>query len=297
MADTQSNLSHFIPEIWSRELLRIYDKTTVMKNLVNTDYQGEISQFGDTVNIRKFGSVSVNTYTRGATISTEALSSTLDTLTIDTSQYFAFEVDDLDIAQADISVIEGYTTRAAVKINQVIDSAILAKYVDVANVLGSDASPYDLAASSNTPDIYNILVDVGVKLDEDDIPSEGRWLVVPPRVAGYMRKNSLLVEAQKSGDGGSMMRTGMIGNVAGFDIYVSTNLSAVDPDGTGAQHAAYNCLAGTKDFLSFASQVAKVEAVRPTNKFSTIVRGLFLYGMKVLQPNAACVIKIDSTTI
>lgn len=292
-----NSLTNFIPEIWSREILRNYDNTTVMKGLVNTKYEGEIKAFGDVVQIRSFGDVTIKAYTKQMTLVMENLSPSIDTLTIDQAKYFAFEVDDLEQAQMDIDAISGYTARAAVAINAAVDSALIAKLytdVDSGNVIGSDASLKNLA----TEDIYDHIVDLSTKLNNANMPTTGRSLVVPPAVLGVMLKNDLLVQANTSGDGGAKLRNGFIGHtVAGFDVYQSSNLVSVANSSSTLLPNVYNVIALVPDALTFASQVAKVEAIRPADRFTTVVRGLFLYGYATLVDHGIAVLKVRADNI
>ncbi|MCE3234532.1 MAG: hypothetical protein K0Q50_712 [Vampirovibrio sp.] len=117
-------VANFIPEVWSKKLLKIFDKTCVMKKLVNTNYEGEIKKAGDTVHVRTFGDVTINDYTRDMVIQFETLADPMSDLTIDQQKYFAFKVDDLDKAQSDISILEGYAARAAIAIRDVVDTRL-----------------------------------------------------------------------------------------------------------------------------------------------------------------------------
>lgn len=292
---TNSFSGYFIPELWSKEVLRIFNVNCVMRNIVNTDYEGEIKNYGDTVKIRYFGDVSIVNYTRETDMSFSSLTDNLATLTIDKQKAFIFEVDDLDVAQADIDIISGYTNRAGIGMATAIDSLLLGEYVNAHASVGTDTAPIDLASTS--VDIYNKIIDINVVMDEHNIPSVDRFLVVPPRVAGVIRKNSLFVQANTSGDGGSLLRTGQIGNIAGMNIVVSNNITAVDPPTSALATDIYPCLALTRDAITFAMQLTKVEAVRPTMRFTTIIKGLALFGYRTVQPTAMVAFKVNAATI
>jgi hypothetical protein len=271
--------ANFIPEVWSKKLLKIFDKYTVMGNLVNRDYEGDITEAGDTVWIRTFGNITINNYTRDAAISFQALTDPMQSLVIDQQKYFAFKVDDLDKAQANVDILEGYTKRAAIAIRDVIDTRLIGHHADVdaGNVIGSGGSPITL-----TPDnIYSYIVDLGEKLDNCNIPAEDRYLVITPKFKSMLLKSDEFTRATSLGD--QVVSNGKIGTIAGFEVFVTTN----NPAAAGV----VNILAFSKDFISFASQVSKIEHVRPYDQFCDAVKGLYLYGSKVLLPKAGAVLK------
>lgn len=271
--------ANFIPEVWSQKLLKIFDKNAVMANLINRDFEGDIQSAGDVVKVRTFGDVTINSYTRDMTISFQALTDPMQEMTIDQQKYFAFKVDDMDKAQANIDILEGYTGRAAIAIRNLVDSFLLGQYanVDAGNVIGSNASPITLTASN----VYGYLADLSQLLDEDNIPSEDRALVITPKVKNLLLKSTEFTRATTLGD--NVVQNGYIGNVAGFSVHVSTNMAAVS--------GVMNLMAFHRDFISFASQISQIEHVRPYNMFADAVKGLYLYGAKVFTPTAGAVLK------
>ena len=275
-------LSNFIPEVWSKKLLKIFDENAVMANLVNRDFEGDIKEAGDIVKVRTFGDVTINDYTRDQTISFQALTDPMQELAIDQQKYFAFNVDDLDKAQANMDILEGYAGRAAIAIRNVIDNRLLGHYADVdsGNVIGTDVSPITLTSSN----IYGYIADMAELLDEDNVPSEGRHLVITPKYKTLLLKSDEFTRASNLGD--TVVQNGYIGNVAGFSVHVSTNLQAVS--------GVVNLMAFNRDFISFASQVSHIENVRPYNMFADAVKGLYLYGSKVFLPNAGAVLKAEA---
>jgi hypothetical protein len=272
-------LANFIPEIWSKKLLKIFDKTVVMANLANRDFEGDIQSAGDVVHVRTFGDVTINTYTRDMTISFQSLTDPMVDLTIDQQKYFAFKVDDLDKAQSNIDILEGYAGRAAIAIRDVVDTRLIGHYADVdsGNVIGTDVAPITLTSSN----IYSYITQLGEKLDNCNIPQEGRNLVITPKFKTMLLQSAEFTRATSLGD--NVIQNGYIGNVGGFAVHVTTNNPAVS--------GVVNLLAFTKDYMSFASQVSKIETVRPYNMFADAVKGLYLYGSKVMLPKAGAVLK------
>lgn len=272
--------ANFIPEVWSKKLLKVFNKQVVMAKLVNTDFEGDIKTAGDTVYVRTFGDVTINDYTRDMTIEFETLSDPVQTMTIDQQKYFAFRVDDLDLAQADVDILEGYTQRAAIAIRDVVDTYLLglaSTGADANNIIGS-GTPVALTKSN----VYQQITELSEMLDEDNIPAEERFLVIPPKVKTLLLQSDEFTRATSLGD--QVVQNGYIGNIAGFGVHVTTNMTT----GAGGE---YDILALNRDFLSFASQVNQVERVRPFNMFADAVKGLYLYGGKVFQPKAAAIMK------
>lgn len=276
------SLTNFISEIWSKKLLKVFNKTVVMGNLVNRDYEGDIQSAGDVVHVRTFGDVTINDYTRDMTIAFQSLTDPMVDLTIDQQKYFAFKVDDMDKAQADINILEGYAARAAIAIRDVVDSRLIGHYADVdsGNVIGTDMSPITLTSSN----IYGYITQLGELLDDSNVPSEGRNLVITPKFKTMLLQSTEFTRATSLGD--NVIQNGYIGNVAGFGVHVTTNNPAVS--------GVVNLMAFTSDYISFASQVSKVETVRPYNMFADAVKGLYLYGSKVMQPTAGAVLKASA---
>lgn len=262
-------LANFIPEVWSKKLLKIFDKTVVMAKLVNRDYEGEITKAGDTVHVRTFGDVTINDYTRDMTIQFETLTDPMSDLVIDQQKYFAFKVDDLDKAQSDVNILEGYASRAAIAIRDVVDTRLLSHYADVHddNDIGTSGAPITLTKDN----IYQYAVELGQKLDDSNAPAEGRNWVVDPATKTLLLQSPAFVRDTNLGD--NVVQNGKIGNVAGMNVHVSTNVPTVSTNRP--------LLALTRNFISFASQVDKIEHVRPTNMFADAVKGLYLYGSKV----------------
>jgi hypothetical protein len=276
-------VDNFIPEIWSKKLLKVFGKKVVMAKLVNTDFEGDIRQAGDTVKVRTFGNITINNYTRDMTLNFDTLTDPIQTMSIDQQKYFAFKVDDLDKAQADIDILEGYTERAAMAIRDVVDSHLLAHYAqaDAANVIGTNVAPITLTKDN----VYGYLTQLSEKLDNANIPDEGRHVVIPPKVKTLLLQSPEFTRASSLGD--TVVQNGYIGNVAGFGVHCTTNMPVVS--------SVYNVMAFHGDFISYASQVNKVERVRPYNMFADAVKGLYLYGSKVFYPTAGAVLKVAAS--
>ena len=283
-------VNNFIPTIWSARLLQNLHKTQVFGGLSNRDYEGEIAQAGDTVKIGGIGAVTVSDYTKNSTsLSWQTLADASQTLTIDQAKYFAFKVDDVDRAQTKPDLMDEAMREAAYALSDEIDGYIAALYgsAATANKVGSDGSAVTVGYGSGETDPYHQLVDMGTKLTVANVPQAGRWAVVPPWFEGMLRKNANFVANPASGSGESVVTNGLIGRVANFDIYVSNN---VTDNGSGV----YRCMFGSRMAISLAVQKQpQMEAIRLQDSFADGVRGLLLYGAKVVRPAALAVLFAD----
>jgi len=283
-------LDNFIPEIWSARLLQHLDKNLVFKRFVNTDYEGEIESFGDTVRINQIGDVTVGDYTKNGTISApQALDSSQLTLVIDQAKYFNFYVDDIDKAQQKPKVMDAAMGRAAYALANTVDTYIAGLYSDAGIAIDKDGEGTALAVgdTSNGADVsaYDLIVNIATELDTKNVPKTGRWLVLPPWMFGLLLKDSRFTQFQ------DYMTSGRVPVVAGISLFESNNIqsSLVDPDTnpeSGDEYTEYYLMAGTNMAISFAQQINSVEAYRPEDRFADAVKGLLLYGAKVVIPDA-----------
>lgn len=268
------DLTNFIPEIWSKKLGLILDKSGVMMQCVNRDYEGEIKNSGDVVHIRSFGNVTVKTYS--GSITYDELTSPTEDLLIDQKKYFAFKVDDVSKAQSNTNIMSGYIERAKVAVDLAKDSFLLAKHADVpsGNIIGSDETPVALTKDN----IYTNFVSVAKALKKSNAITKGQspWIIINPDIEALLIQAPEFIQASKTGD--DTLRNGSIGKIAGLDILVCTNFEAT----AGKLYV----MAGTNNAITFASQVVEVESIRLQDSFDTAVRGLYVYGAKTIIPNA-----------
>jgi hypothetical protein len=268
------DLTGFMSEVWSQKLTSLLDKSGVMMQCVNRNYEGEIKNAGSTVHIRTFGDVTVKDY--AGAITYDELTSPTNTLLIDQKKYFAFKVDDVSKAQSNIDIMAGYLERAKVAIDLAKDSFLLGKHVDVpsANIIGSDATPIALTKDN----IYTNFVAVAKALKKSNATGKGQkpWIVINPDIEALLIQAPEFIHATQTGD--STIKEGSIGKIAGLDVLVCTNLTAT----SGKLYV----MAGTNDAMTFASQVVEIESLRLQDSFNTAVRGLYVYGGKTVQSNA-----------
>lgn len=277
-------ITRFRPEIWSALLLSSLKKAHVYGALCNRDYEGEIQAAGDTVRITSISRPSINTYGRNADITYEELTDAQRTLVVDQERYWAFSLDDLDKAQAKGDVVPAAMEESAYGLGDVADQYIASLYTQAAA-----ANVISAVAISDGDAAYNSLVDLSVKLGEANVPTMGRWVVVPEWYYGMLLKNANFINAEKSADGGQALRNGFVGRAAGFDIYRSNNV----PNPTGENFAV---TAGVPQAITFAEQVTRTEALRSEQRFADRVRGLYNFGAKVIRPDAIAVLTATRPT-
>ena len=288
---TNSYGANFVPEIWSGKLQIKFYKSTVLSEITNNDWEGEIKNSGDKVNIRTIPTITISDYTKGMSLTSQVPISTPITLTIDYGKYFQVVVDDVDAAQADVKLMDMFTSDAAQQMKIGIDSAVLAAVagssptsaaanqgatagaISAGINLGTTGAPITLSKST----VLDTILNMGQALDEQNIPEDGRYIVIPAWMSA-MIKGSDLKQAYLTGDDTSPLRNGKIGMIDRFTVYTSNNLYNAS--------SKWTILAGTKDAVSFASQITNVETLRSTSTFGNIMRGLNVFGFKTVKPEA-----------
>lgn len=272
-------ITRFRPEIWAANLLVALRKALVYGGpmVVNRDYEGDIQEAGDTVRITSISDPTIGTYSPNVTsIVPEELTDAQRTLVVDQAKYFAFFVDDVDARQAKGNVMPEAMRRAAYKLADTVDQFIVALYTgaQAANQVGTVSVP----TGTPTAAYDSVLIPLKVKLDEANIPTGGRFCVVNPWLHGRLLRDDRFVRADASGTT-EALRNGFVGRAAGFDIMISNNSPLVTGDD-------YLVLAGNNSAISYAEQVNKTEAYRPEAKFADAVKGLLLFGAKLVRPEA-----------
>nr|DAU65110.1 MAG TPA: Major capsid protein [Caudoviricetes sp.] len=272
---TENAYSAFIPEIWSQKLNNILEKECVMLQCVNRNYEGEIKNQGDKVKIITPADVTISTL--GTTnITYSELEPTAAELVIDQKKFFAFKINDVAQVQANTDIMEAHLKNAKKAIEQVQDAYLLSQHANVAagNIVGTDAAPVTLDKTT----IYSQFVQLALCLKNSDAVSATvrPWVVINPTIESYLLQSSEFIGAHNVAD--ETLREGAIGRIAGMDVLVSTNLTEVN--------GKYYVLAGTNEAITFASQLAKIESLRDKDSFSDLIRGLYLYGAKTVQPKA-----------
>lgn len=278
------SILRFRPEIWSAVLLKAKERKLVFGQpyVVNRDYEGDISQMGDVVHISSIGDPTIVTHAAGDTITYEDLQDAGQTMPVDQGQRYAFKVDDIDKRQARGDVMGEAMRRSAYLLAKTVDTFVAGLYtaVDSANAISTTAiTTGDLA--------YTGLVNLRTKLANADVPDEGRYVIVPPWYYGLLLQNDKFVRADASGTTEGL-RNGQVGRAAGFDVYESNACVNVTGDD-------YIVQAGTNAAISMADQIVETEALRLQTTFADAVRGLHVWGAKVVRPDFLATLTASQT--
>lgn len=276
------SLENFIPEIWSANLLSNLNEAHVYGDVTNHDYEGEISSAGDTVRINSIGRVSIGDYTKNTNMGApETLTDSQKTLVIDQQKFFNFQVDDIDKAQQNPKVMPEAMREAAYGLNRVSDLFLASFHTGAAagNLLGNDATPVVVDSASEA---YDALVDLSVLLDDAKAPEEGRTVIIPSWFHGLLRKDTRFVGVG-SAQSDAVLRNGVLGEAAGFTVRKSLNV----PNTAGAK---YKIQASVRSAISFAEQIVSVEGYRPEQRFADAVKGLHVYGGKLVRDTQLAVL-------
>lgn len=289
---SSSSTSGFIPEIWSGKMVEKLYASTCFSEIANTDYEGEIKEKGDKVNIRTTPSIAINDYDIGMDLDYETPTSEMVSLEVDQAKYFGFKCNSVDEYQSDIKLMDDWSKDAGKQMSISIDRNILGYiYADVAAEnagasAGKISGSYNMGAVGapvliTKDNVIDFIVDTSSVLYEQDVPEENRWIVLPVWMCNLIKKSELK-DASTSGDGTSMMRNGRIGMIDQYTIYSSNNMSHVTD---GAAKVA-NIVFGHKKSLTFASQMTEMETLPNPKDFGKLVRGLNVFGSKVIDKNA-----------
>jgi hypothetical protein len=279
---------NFIPEIWSGKLIENFYDATVLAAIANTDYEGEIRQHGDTVNIRTTPEITIKTYVKGQTLSVENPDKPKLQLIIDKGEYFACIEDDVDKVQSDIALMDTWSKDASERMKIKIDQRVLTDILPGISALNKGANAgrisgdIDLGTTGSAlaidkTNVIDLIVDMGTVLDEANTPEQDRFLVIPAKMAGYIKRSDLK-DASLTGDSMTPLRNGRLGMIDRFTLYVSHNLNV--------SSGKFSVVGGHKMGFTFASQMTNMETIRSETTFGNIIRGLQVYGYQVVKPEA-----------
>lgn len=279
------------PTIWSGKLLVKFYEASVIPSISNTEYEGDIKDMGDQVEIRTTPDITIRNYVKGQTLTVERPIPNVQSLLIDQGKYWNFVADDVDYHQADYSFVDDWTKDASEQVKIVVDTDILAALNGQASAdnqgatAGVRSGGFNLGITGTglqvtKATVLDLLVDCGSVLDEQDAPESDRWIVLPPWVCGMIKKSDLQ-DASLAGDGTSILRNGRVGMIDRFTIYMSNLLETVS-DTTLHWNIPFGHISG----LTFAGQFVKNENLRAESTFGTLYRGLKVYGYKVIKPEA-----------
>jgi hypothetical protein len=327
---------NFSPVIYSKKVQSAFRKTSVCEDITNSDYFGEISNFGDTVRIIKEPEITVQEYARGTQVTPQDLQDDDFTMVVDKANYFAFKIDDIEEAHSHVNFESMASDRAGYRLKDQFDQEVLGylsgfkqsslnSVASAANDVKSGTDPISTAGSdgllssmllthgdfasggtaansvamsaSNSSAVatpLGILNRMSRLLDQQNVDRDGRWVVVDPIFAEELNdENSKLLSSDFASSDPDILRNGRVisGMIRGFRVYMSNNLPSIGTGAgtiaTGGSGSHYGVVvAGHDSAVATASQVEKVETYRDNDSFADIVRGMHLYGRKILRPEA-----------
>ena len=291
--------SYFLPSVYSRKVLNFFRKASVVEAITNTDYAGEISAYGDSVKIIKEPVISVSDYTRGSDTSATKLTDQELNLVVDSAKAFKFIVDDIETNMSHVNFKEVASSSAAYALKDSYDAAVIASMFSGVSasspdhIIGSDSATADstLSHATNSVDLLgsdgtgvdalDLMARLARKLDDQNVPEEGRWFVASPDFYEELGKSGSKLLSVDFNAGQGSIRNGLVssGKLRGFDMYKSNNIAATS-------NATGKVLAGHISSTATANTILSTEVIRDPSSFGDIVRGLHVYGAKVLRPEA-----------
>jgi hypothetical protein len=287
--------SFFLPKVYSKQVLNFFRKASVVEAITNTDYAGDIAAYGDSVRIIKEPTITVYQYERGADVTKTALTDQEVTLIVDVANAFKFIVDDIETNMSHINFRDVATSSAAYALRDAFDAGVLASmFAGVSasapdHIIGADAAVGTAGVNETTASIdlidvadpLDVMARMARLLDDQNIPEEGRWFVASPAFYEALSQSSSKLLSVDYNAGQGSIRNGLVssGKLRGFNMYKSNNIAATAT-------ATGKCLAGHMSATATAQTITSTEVIRDPSSFGDIVRGLHVYGAKVLRPEA-----------
>ncbi len=261
-------ITNFISTIWSENLYEELDKQYIAVANCNREFEGDIKSQGSVVKICGVGEVNVSNYSKNTNMSApQALSDTVKELKIEEAKYFNFQIDDIDRAQSNPKLMEGAMRVAASALANEADKYIYKLYGDAVNKVSVDGLTVD--------NVLGAIIDARQKLYENNVGDTSEVVLeVSPAVASIILKAKINL----SSDNGETLEKGCIGSIAGCKVFVSNNIY-VEED---IDYNYHKCFMRTKRAVAFAEQLSEIEAYRPEQRFADAVKGLHLYGAKII---------------
>ena len=289
----------YIPRLFAKKVLFDFWKSTVWNEVTNTDYEGEFKKMGDTIRIRKAPEMTVNDYIKGMSLTYEVPAENATSMTISYGKYIAFQVDDIDVVQMDVDLMNMYATDGNERLKVQVDADVLTVMGDITEVdsantgvtAGLISGNIDLGTAGDSTNVHvdrtnalDKIVDLNQALDEQNIPQDGRFVIIPAWYASRLKLSDLKA-ADFSGDTTGVVRTGLIGMIDGCKVYVNNSVYS-----TATGETEYHIPCGVKLATSFALQLSKVDQLKIPDSFGEYWRTLWVYGIKMVRPEAISIL-------
>ena len=301
-ADAGQTNSFFLPKVYSKQVLNFFRKASVVEAITNTDYAGEIASYGDTVRIIKEPVITVDQYQRGGTVAQTELRDQEITMVVDIANAFKFIVDDIETQMSHVNFRDVATSSAAYSLRDAFDQGVLVKmfsetsddlgaeFGNADHIIGADAAVGTGGVNETTASVdlgqtevdpIDLMARMARLLDEQNIPEEGRWFVASPDFYEELSQSGSKLLSVDFNAGQGSIRNGLVssGKLRGFNMYKTNNIAATTT-------ATGKCLAGHISSTATAQTITSTEVLRDPSSFGDIVRGLHVYGAKVLRPEA-----------
>lgn len=280
------SINNFIPNLWSGQIQKKLRNELVFGGMVNRRFEGELKRKGDTVTIFTVGETTIkDMVTRKANgapreiDAPEGIATTNVSLVVDQEKYFNVGIDDVDAIQRNADLFPEYIDSAVYGLKSAMDKHIADKMKkEAGSELGTVDSPVELSANT----IYNEILKLKVALDRANAPQIGRFLVMPPEAEGMLLADNRFIYV---GTGGNALANGKLFKASGFDIAISNDLT---PDSSNV----YQIIASNRESTAFVEQILHIEPYRVEKAFSDAVKGLAVYGAKVIKPEHVVVANV-----
>jgi len=280
-----------VPSFWSATLLEDLKKELVFGSLTNSQYIGEV-RYGQSVKVFNVSGAAITDYDPVDGFGTgwnpsRAAAQQVTTLTIDQAKAFQFFIEDLEDRAVLVDLMSAIMRETTYNLRNVVDQYIAGLFEAGATPFAVNSTTQaEIAAQlTDTYTFYDLLVDVDTLMNKNNVPRNGRWIVVPAELRALLLKDNRFVANASSPQAYVSLLNGEVGQAAGFTVKMSNNVPAL-----AGTSGALRFYAGTNDALAFAYDVEKIETYRPENRFADAVKGLFVYGAKVIRP--VCVYKV-----
>lgn len=301
----------FIPTIWSAKLNAKFYAASTFASICNKNWEGDISNLGDKVIINNIPSITIADYVVGGNLNYQTPVPNTIEMVVDRAKSFSFQVADVLAYQAKPQLMSMFSDDAGQQMRVVMDSTCIYRTFSQAAAanqganagvrsglfsLGTTAAPFALTAAN----VLQKVLELASVLDEQNVPDSGRYLLIDPLTRTLLLQSNI-AQAYLTGDATSPVRNGLIGRIDRFDIYVSNQLpfmaasATVWTSGDGSEASAAGAtfasrrralIAGQTTAIAFASQMAKTETLRNPTDFGDLVRGMNIFGTKVVKPEA-----------
>ena len=281
---------NFSPIIYSQKVQKFFRTASVVEAITNTDYAGEIENFGDTVNIIKEPTISVSAYSRGAVVDTQDIVDDQIQLVVDQANAFSFKVDDIEERHSHVNFESIATSSGAYALKNAYDQNVIAAMVagpsssSPDHVLGADSGSgqdQDVGFGSSEVDPVDTISKHNRLLNAADVPEENRWFLAGPEFVEQLGQANSKLMSDTTGDA-KPLRNGKVidGKIMNMDVYMTNNFAA------SSTSNFFKVLGGHMSSTATANHIAKIEVIRHPESFSDVVRGLHVFGRKVLRDNA-----------